>query len=128
MAVVCELLMLARRAAPQAAGAFSARDWRRVCDYIEAHLHQEIALLELAGAGGWSVRHFSRMFRRSTGRTPHSFIVGKRVERAKDLLRQRKLPLTEIALTCGFADQSHFTTSFRKATGLAPLRWRREIV
>ena len=127
LAVVCQLLMRARQTAPQrAAGAFSSGDWRRVCDHIEANMHGEIVLVDLADAVGWSVRHFSRMFRKSTGQTPHGFILRKRVDRAKDLLRRQKLPLTEIALSCGFADQSHFTTSFRKATGLTPLRWRHD--
>jgi AraC family transcriptional regulator len=67
------------------------------------------------------------MFRQSTGQTPHNFIVRRRIERAKGLLRKPDLQLADIALTCGFADQSHFTTSFRKATGLTPLRWRREL-
>jgi AraC family transcriptional regulator len=127
LAVVCQLLILAGGPAPQAAeGAFSSREWRRVCDYIEAHRHEEILLVDLANAGGWSVRHFSRMFRRSAGQSPHRFILRKRVDRAKDLLKSPRLALAEIALTCGFADQSHFTTSFRKATGRTPLRWRHE--
>jgi AraC family transcriptional regulator len=127
LAVVCQLLILAGGPAPQAAeGAFSSRDWRRVCDYIETHLHEEIVLVDLANAGGWSVRHFSRMFRRSAGQSPHRFILRKRVDRAKDLLKSPRSALAEIALTCGFADQSHFTTSFRKATGRTPLRWRHE--
>ena len=127
LAVVCRLLTLARQTVPRRApGAFSSRDWRCVCDYIAAHLHEEIVLVDLADAGGWSVRHFSRMFHKSTGQTPHSFILRKRVDRAKDLLRRPKLPLAEVALSCGFADQSHFTTSFRKATGRTPLRWRLE--
>jgi AraC family transcriptional regulator len=128
LALVCQVLTLARRTTQQSAPrAFSPRDWRLVCDYIEAHLHEEIVLGDLAAAGGRSVRHFSRMFRKSTGQTPHGFILRKRVDRAKDLLRRQKLPLAEIALTCGFADQSHFTTSFRKATGQTPLGWRREL-
>jgi AraC family transcriptional regulator len=127
LAVVCRLLTLARQTAPQRApGAFSSRNWRRVCDYIEAHLHEEIVLVDLADVGGWSVRHFSRMFHKSTGQAPHSFILQKRVDRAKDLLRRPQLQLAEVGLSCGFADQSHFTTSFRKATGRTPLRWRRE--
>ena len=120
-------LTLASGAAPRPAdGAFSSRDWRCVCEYIEAHIHEEIVLVDLANAGGWSVRHFSRMFRRSAGQSPHRFILRKRVDRAKNLLRSPRLPLAEIALSCGFADQSHFTTSFRKATGRTPLRWRHD--
>jgi AraC family transcriptional regulator len=128
LAVVCRLLTLARQTAPRrAAGTFSSRDWRRVCDYIEGHLHEEIVLVDLADVGGWSVRHFSRMFHKSTGQAPHSFVLQRRVDRAKDLLRRPQLQLAEVALSCGFADQSHFTTSFRKATGRTPLRWRQEL-
>ncbi len=128
LALVCQLLVLAKAAGPAPGpAAFSPREWRRVCAYVDAHLHQDMELVDLAEETGWSVRHFSRMFRQSTGQTPHKWILRKRVDRAKELLRTRKLPLAEIALTCGFADQSHFTTSFRKMTGATPLRWQREM-
>lgn len=109
-------------------GAFPLRGWRRIEDHVEAHLHRDILLQELADIAGWSVRHFSRMFRQAMGTTPHDWIVAKRVGRSKDLLGEPRLPLAEIALCCGFADQSHFTTSFRKVTGMTPLRWRRGCV
>ncbi len=128
LALVCQLLVLAKAAAPTPGpAALSAREWKRLCAYVDAHLHQDMELVDLAEETGWSVRHFSRMFRQSTGQTPHKWILRKRVDRAKELLRTRKLPLAEIALTCGFADQSHFTTSFRKMTGATPLRWQREM-
>lgn len=129
LAVICQILMLSRDAShlQRGPGAFSSRDWNRVCEYIDAHLHDEIMLVDLADTAGWSVRHFSRVFRQSTGQTPHNFIVRRRIDRAKDLLKARSLPLAEIALTCGFADQSHFTTAFRKVTGLTPLRWRNDL-
>lgn len=128
LAMVCQLLMLARgtnRTKPSPC--FTARELKRVGDYVDAHLHEEIVLVDLADITGWSLRHFSRMFRQSTGQTPHNWVLSRRVERAKDLLRRREVPLAEVALSCGFADQSHFTTAFRKNTGLTPLRWRREL-
>lgn len=125
-ALVSHLVMRAGKVAPKLfSGPFSLREWRRIEDYVDAHLHRDILLAELADIAGWSVRHFSRMFRQATGKTPHDWIVGKRVERSKDLLGKQQPPLAEIALSCGFADQSHFTTSFRKVTGMTPLRWRR---
>ncbi|QKC98551.1 helix-turn-helix domain-containing protein [Mesorhizobium sp. NZP2298] len=125
-ALVCHLVMRAGTVTPKLApGPFSLREWRKLEDYVDAHLHRDILLLDLADIVGWSVRHFSRMFRQATGKTPHDWIVAKRVGRSKDLLGKEKLSLAEIALCCGFADQSHFTTSFRKATGMTPLRWRR---
>ncbi|MBP0437345.1 helix-turn-helix domain-containing protein [Tianweitania sediminis] len=120
---------LLERAAPvQPTGtvsAFSARDWLTLEAYVDAHLHGNLPVLDLAGVTGWSQRHFARIFRQSKGQTPHDWIVAKRVDRAKALLGERDLSLAEIALCCGFADQSHFTTSFRKLTGFTPLRWRR---
>jgi AraC family transcriptional regulator len=128
LAMICQLLMLARGTnASQSSPGFTSRELKRVSDYVDAHLHREIVLVDLADITGWSVRHFARMFRQSTGQTPHNWVVSRRIERAKDLLRKPALPLAEVALSCGFADQSHFTTSFRKVTGLTPLKWRREL-
>lgn len=128
-ALVCHLAMRAGTLPPTLPpGPFSLREWRRLEDYVDTYLHRDIPLLELADITGWSVRHFSRMFRQATGKTPHEWIVAKRVGRSKDLLGKQRLSLAEIALSCGFADQSHFTTSFRKVTGMTPLRWRRGLV
>lgn len=129
LALVSHLAMRAGTFTPTtSAGSLSLPEWRRLEDYVDTHLHRDIPLLELADIAGWSVRHFSRMFRQATGKTPHEWIVAKRVGRSKDLLRKQKLSLAEIALSCGYADQSHFTTSFRKVTGMTPLRWRRGLV
>lgn len=125
-ALVCHLAMRAGMVVPRLLpGPFSPREWRKLEDHVQAHLHRDILLQELADIAGWSVRHFSRMFRQATGKTPHDWIVARRVGRSKELLGKEKLSLAEIALCCGFADQSHFTTSFRKVTGMTPLRWRR---
>jgi AraC family transcriptional regulator len=127
-ALVCQLLALSRTAAePPRANAMSTRDMRRLIEHVDAHLHEEIGLEDLAATSGWSVRHFTRVFRQSTSETPHRWLMARRVERAKHLLGNRDLSLAEIALTCGFADQSHFTTCFRKVVGATPLKWRKDL-
>ncbi len=84
-------------------------------------------LREMAQQCGLSVGHFSRAFRATTGVAPHQWLIQRRVEAAKDLLWDRRMPLSEVALACGFADQSHFTRTFSRATGLSPGAWRRNI-
>jgi len=100
---------------------------RAVTEYVEAHLTQEITLAELAGAANLSPFHFSRVFKRQTGVTPYRYVCLRRVERAITLLRDGDLPLTEVALLCGFSSQSHFTSAFVKVKGIAPGRYRRSL-
>ncbi len=97
---------------------------RRVLEFIQAHIDQPIALEQLAAAVAISPFHFHRQFKSSTGVTPHHYIVEVRVEAAKALLATTDLPLTEIAAQVGFADQSHFTATFRRATSTTPRNYR----
>ena len=98
---------------------------RRAKEMIDAHLDGEILLDELAKQCGLSSSHFSRAFRQSTGTSPHRWLLHQRVERAKRLLRDRHSSLPEVALACGFADQSHLTRVFTKLSGVGPTAWRR---
>ncbi len=84
------------------------------------------AIAEIARACGLSRGHFSAAFRHSTGQSPHRWLMARRIERACALLAETTLPLTEVASDCGFADQSHMTRSFSKATGVSPAVWRRQ--
>ena len=123
--LVCQVLSLSQGAAETAgSGAMPPRNMKRLIEYVDAHLHEDIGLAELAEIAGWGVRHFARVFQQTMGQTPHRWVMDRRVSRAKYLLTQREMSLAEIALTCGFADQSHFTTCFRRSTGFTPLRWR----
>ena len=98
---------------------------RRAEELMSAGLTEELPLSRLASECGLSVRHFARAFRVSTGMPPHRWLLRHRVERAKELLRTRALSLADVAMFCGFADQSHFTRVFTAAAGTSPGVWRR---
>jgi AraC family transcriptional regulator len=98
---------------------------RRAKELLSASIHGAISLAQLAQECDLSLSHFARAFRRSTGVPPHSWLVAKRVERAKQLLSGSSLSLSELALAAGFADQSHLTRSFKREVGTTPGTWRR---
>lgn len=98
----------------------------RTIDYIEASLHEDLRLADLAAIACLSAHHFSRAFKASTGRPPSVFILERRIDRAKQLLRTTREPLSSIALACGFSSQSHMTTAFRKMLNATPLQVRKE--
>jgi len=98
---------------------------RRAEDMIMARLDGEITLEEFADECELPRGHFARAFRHTTGVPPHGRLLEQRVARARDLLLNSKLPLAEIAVLCGFADENHFTRAFARATGVAPGAWRR---
>ena len=97
---------------------------RRVLDYIEAHLDQELTLGELSGVACLSLCHLSRSFKQEVGIGPQRYTVQGRVERAKTLLRHGGESIASIAAAAGFADQSHFTAAFRRETGVTPGQFR----
>lgn len=109
-----------------ARGGLSARAIRRVSDYIAANLDHDVKLEQLAAVAGLSVFHFSRQFKQSLGVTPHRYLMRRRLDRARELLEETELPLSEIALATGFADQGHLTRQFRHASGMTPRSYRRE--
>jgi AraC-like DNA-binding protein len=98
---------------------------RRVFDYLEENLVNDVSLSELAAIVDLSRAHFSRQFKTSTGLPPHRYQLALRIERAKTLLLQRNLSLKEVALSCGFFDQGHLSKSFRRLVGLSPGAWQR---
>jgi transcriptional regulator of acetoin/glycerol metabolism/AraC-like DNA-binding protein len=109
---------------PQAHGGLSPAAMRRVREYVDAHLGASMDLAMLAGIAGASIHHFARGFKQSAGVTPHHYLVQKRVERARDLLAQTDLPLSEIAYAVGFSDQSHLARHFRQMLGVTPGQFR----
>jgi AraC-like DNA-binding protein len=98
---------------------------KRSKDMLAGDLTGATPLNEIARTCGLSVSHFSRAFRRSTGLSPHAWLLDMRIEAAKAMLRRREAPLAMIALGCGFADQSHFTRVFTQRVGLSPGAWRK---
>ncbi|GGG17066.1 hypothetical protein GCM10010924_52620 [Rhizobium wenxiniae] len=96
----------------------------RVIDRIENQLTTNLSLTDLASMAGFSVPHFCRAFRQSTGCSPYAFLIRRRIERAKDHLRQTAMTITEIALFSGFSDSSHFSNIFRREVGMTPLAYR----
>lgn len=102
---------------------------RRVLDAIETSLREMAAsppsLDRLARIAGLSVAEFARRFRAATGESPHAYLTRRRIERAQDLLRhEAALPLADLAVMLGFADQAHFSRRFRQVTGTTPSRFR----
>ena len=104
-------------------GGLSGYRLRRVKEFINANLEEDLSLAEIAVAD-LSQYHFARSFRKTTGFTPQQYLMNQRVERAKELLARNDLPIVEISLRTGFKNQSHFTTLFRKFTKLTPKMWR----
>ena len=98
---------------------------RRAKEMLSGHLDGELSLIALATECGLSVRHFARAFRQSTGTAPHRWLLEQRIDRARDLLRNSSLSLADVALACGFADQSHFTRVFTRSVNMSPGMWRR---
>ena len=99
---------------------------KRACDRLESDLTGKVALQQIAAELDLSVSHFSRAFRISTGLPPHQWLLRQRVKAAKQLMTVRDLPLSEIAMSAGFANQSHFTRVFSSMVGVSPGAWRRE--
>jgi AraC-like DNA-binding protein len=103
----------------------NAHQKKRVLEYLEGYFHTDISMADIAAATNMSVSSLGPAFKQSLGRAPHQWLMHRRVERAKELLRDGNRRMSEIALACGFADQSHLTRVFGRFVGLTPLAWRR---
>ncbi|WIW44824.1 AraC family transcriptional regulator [Bradyrhizobium sp. 62B] len=99
---------------------------KRACERLDSDLGGTLSLQQIAAEFGLSVSHFSRAFRVSTGVPPHQWLLRQRVNAAKQLMTARDLSLSEIAISAGFANQSHFTRVFSAQVGTSPAAWRRE--
>ena len=110
------------RIAPR--GRLSGRRLQRALGFIGLHLSESIRLDDVAAAAGLSAFHFARLFKNTTGLTPHRYLMNARVEKAKELLRERNKSLTEIATECGFFDQSHMGKVFQRIVGMSPVVFR----
>lgn len=108
---------LAGRAAP---AGLPAPRLRRVLEYIDAHLGEDLSLDALAALAHCSASRFKVLFKRSLGVPVHAYVVRRRVERARELLLQGRMPASEVALAAGFAHQSHMARSMRRVLGVLP--------
>jgi AraC family transcriptional regulator len=97
---------------------------RRICDYIEANLHSELRISDLAQLAGVTPSYFHRAFRLATGQTPLAFINERRVQQAMTLLARRDISISETCVRVGFVSPAHFTRVFRHATGMNPSQYR----
>jgi len=110
-----------------AAGAARAqsRPWvQEALAFIDRHLEGDLTLLHIAEALRVSPHHFAHVFRLAVGVAPHQYVIRRRVERAKELLDTTDLPIVEVALAVGCANQSHFSALFHRITGLTPHSYR----
>ena len=100
---------------------------RRVLDYVEEHLADDIAVADLANVASLSIFYFTRAFSEAVGMPPHRYVSQRRLEWAKTMIAAGGTSIAEMAFMCGFSSQSSFTRAFRRATGLTPAVYRREL-
>jgi AraC family transcriptional regulator len=123
-----ELIRLERTASTAARplrGGLPVWQQKRVVEFIEEHLAEDVSLAALAGLVDLSLYHFARAFKQSFGAPPHRYHMARRMDHARGLLQKPALSVTEIGIQTGFRDTSSFTRAFRKFTGLTPTEYRR---
>ncbi len=103
------------------------RRLRRAIEFMHDNCGRELSLSEIAAAAYLSEFHFARLFKKITGLTPHGFLAGLRIERARRLLADSDLSIVEVGAAVGYASQSHFTKVFREATGMTPRAFRQAL-
>ncbi|AKG24673.1 hypothetical protein IJ00_15910 [Calothrix sp. 336/3] len=110
----------------QPQGGLSKQQLKQVIGHIQDALDQEISLAELAQLVRLSPYHFSRLFKQSTGLSPHRYHIRCRIDHAKQLLMNRTMPLSEIAIAVGFSSQGHLNYHFKRWVGVTPMAFLRE--
>jgi AraC family transcriptional regulator len=106
-------------------GGLTAAQLRRVTELVDAKIEADLNLFEMAESVDLSAAHFSRMFRRSTSQSPHQFVLRRRVDRARDMLRASDARVLDVAVACGFKTQQHFARIFRRMCGTSPTEYKR---
>ena len=109
---------------PTVRGALDARRLRRVTEYINANLSEDLSIEALAKQACLSPFHFARAFKSATGAPPHRYLIERRISRARTLVAQGRLPITAIADLCGFSSQAHLTRWFKRIVGVTPGTYR----
>lgn len=109
------------------ADGLSRRKLDHVLEYIEAYLDKKLVVKELADQASMSQFYFSRLFRTSMNKTPHQYVIERRVERAKQFLKNKEQSILSIAIACGFSNQGHLTNHFKRLTGITPFAFRKNL-
>jgi AraC family transcriptional regulator len=109
-------------------GGLGSARLRRIKELVHAKMEDDLSLDEMAQSIGLSTAHFARMFRKSTGETPHQFVLRQRVERAKAMLRAPGARVLDVAVACGFKTQQHFAQVFCDVCGVSPTQYRRDFL
>jgi len=109
-------------------GGLGSARLRRIKELVHAKMEDDLSLDEMAESVGLSTAHFARMFRKSTGKTPHQFVLRQRLERAKAMLRAPDARVLDVAIACGFKTQQHFAQVFRDVWGVSPTEYRQYLV
>ena len=104
----------------------STRQLRHALEYIEANLSEDVSLADVADASVTSVSSLTRGFKATLGISPHNWLLNRRIALAQRLIYEKNIPLSEVAASCGFADQSHLTRVFMRKVGSSPAAWRRK--
>jgi len=105
-------------------GGLSPKTATLVCDYMQANFHRQVYLAELAELAQLSEYHFCRMFKQSLAQTPQAYLLSIRIEQAKLRMHTEMNSVADIALQCGFANQSHMGRYFKKLVGISPRQYR----
>ena len=108
-------------------GGLGSARLRRIRELVHAKMEDDLSLDEMAESVGLSTAHFARMFRKSTGETPHQFVLRQRLERAKTMLRAPDARVLDVAVACGFKTQQHFAQAFRDIWGVSPTEFRQDL-
>lgn len=107
---------------------FTALHYKKVLLYIDNNFDKRIVVEDMAAEAGLSPYHFSRLFKKTIGQSPHQFLLAFRIEQAKKIMRSnKKAKLFDIAVSSGFSDQAHFNRVFKQLSGKTPGCWRKEI-
>jgi AraC family transcriptional regulator len=117
-----------RRTVPISRGGLGPTRLRRIREFVDARMEDDLSLDEMAQSVGLSTAHFARMFRKSTGETPHQFVLRQKLERAKAMLRAPDARVLDVAVACGFKTQQHFAQVFHDICGISPTRYRQHVL
>jgi len=128
--LICRLLRgstgLRKRPVRTSSETLSAAALARIREVCESRLHERLVVADLAAVAGIGAHQFGRAFKASSGQSPQAYLISLRLQRACTLLRGTDLAIAEVALACGFFDQSHLTSTFTRQIGMSPSRYRRE--